>query len=84
MKKIQLVCPDGLAGENIPLAARIVAICDVYDAVTSDRVYKKGWSHEEAVQMIRNNRGSHFDPVITDAFMLEERLFEITKREYAG
>ncbi|TKB23744.1 HD domain-containing protein [Desulfopila sp. IMCC35006] len=76
--------PDGLAGENIPLAARIVALCDVYDAVTSDRVYKKAWSHEEAVQMIRKNRGRHFDPVITDAFLLEEKIFEITKREYAG
>lgn len=76
--------PDGLAGEDIPLAARIVALCDVYDAVTSDRVYKKGWSHKDAVQMIRNNRGIHFDPVITDAFMLEERLFKRTKREYAG
>lgn len=76
--------PDGLAGEDIPLAARIVALCDVYDAVTSDRIYKKAWSHEEAVQMIRKNRGIHFDPVITDAFLLEEQLFETTKREYAG
>lgn len=61
--------PDGVAGEKIPLAARIVAICDVYDAVTSDRVYKKAWPHERAVQMNKENRGSHSDPVITDIFL---------------
>lgn len=76
--------PDGLAGEKIPLAARIVALCDVYDAVTSDRIYKKAWPHEKAVRMIKENRGSHFDPVITDIFLQEERLFERTKKEYAG
>jgi HD-GYP domain-containing protein (c-di-GMP phosphodiesterase class II) len=76
--------PDGLAGEKIPLAARIVAICDVYDAVTSDRIYKKAWPHERAVQMIKENRGSHFDPVITDIFLQKEQLFEMTKKEYAG
>ncbi|TKB23728.1 HD domain-containing protein [Desulfopila sp. IMCC35006] len=76
--------PDSLEGENIPLGSRIVALCDVYDAVTSDRVYKKAWSHEKAVQMIKENRGSHFDPIITDAFLQEAQLFEITKKNYIG
>lgn len=74
--------PDGLSGYEIPLAARIVALCDVYDAVTSDRVYKKAWSHQEAVQLIKKNRGSHFDPVLVDVFLQKEKLFEVTKKEY--
>ncbi len=70
--------PDGLAGEDIPLAARIVAICDVYDAVTSERVYKKAWSHEKAIAMIRDNRGIHFDPDITDIFLqMQEEIRDV-------
>ncbi len=66
----------GLKGEDIPLSARIVALCDVYDAVTTDRVYKKAWTHGEAVEMIKENRGTHFDPVITDAFLRLEKIFD--------
>lgn len=66
----------GLKGEDIPLSARIVALCDVYDAVTTDRVYKKAWPHDEAVKMIRENRGTHFDPVVTDAFIRLEKIFD--------
>jgi HD-GYP domain-containing protein (c-di-GMP phosphodiesterase class II) len=65
----------GLKGEDIPLSARIVALCDVYDAVTTDRVYKKAWTHDEAVKMILKNRGTHFDPVVTDAFIRLEKIF---------
>jgi HD-GYP domain-containing protein (c-di-GMP phosphodiesterase class II)/methylmalonyl-CoA mutase cobalamin-binding subunit len=61
--------PRGLAGEEIPLEGRIVAVADVFDALTSDRVYRKAFSVEEAVRMMRAERGRHFDPVLLDAFM---------------
>ncbi len=61
--------PRGLKGESIPIEGRIVAVADVFDALTSDRVYRKAFSVEEAVQMMREQRGRHFDPVLLDAFM---------------
>ncbi|MEI8237238.1 MAG: two-component system response regulator [Methylococcaceae bacterium] len=61
--------PLGLAGDNIPISARLMAVADVYDALISRRVYKEGMSHEQAVQLIIEGRGSHFDPDITDAFL---------------
>ncbi|MGA2321337.1 MAG: HD domain-containing phosphohydrolase [Solirubrobacteraceae bacterium] len=61
--------PRGLAGEDIPIEGRIVAVADVFDALTSDRVYRKAFSVEEAVQMMLEQRGRHFDPVLLDAFM---------------
>ncbi|HTR89044.1 MAG TPA: HD domain-containing phosphohydrolase, partial [Solirubrobacteraceae bacterium] len=61
--------PRGLKGEAIPLEGRIVAIADVFDALTSDRVYRKAYSVEEAVGMMGEERGRHFDPVLLDAFM---------------
>jgi methanogenic corrinoid protein MtbC1 len=61
--------PRGLAGESIPIEGRIVAVADVFDALTSDRVYRKAFAVEEAVQMMREQRGRHFDPVLLDAFM---------------
>ncbi len=61
--------PRGLAGEAIPIEGRIVAVADVFDALTSDRVYRKAFSVEEAVRMMRAQRGLHFDPVLLDAFM---------------
>jgi len=60
--------PDGNSGENIPLAARIVALADVYDAITSVRVYKSALEPEVARVMIENEIGKHFDPVIVKAF----------------
>lgn len=74
--------PDGLRGEEIPLAARIVALCDVYDAVTSDRSYKKAWSHQEAVELIRNGREIHFDPAIVDVFLEKHAEFKAIKQTY--
>lgn len=62
--------PMGLKGEKIPQAARIVAVADVFDALTSSRPYKKAWPVEEAVALIRNESGSHFDPQVVDHFML--------------
>ncbi|HEY1450323.1 MAG TPA: HD domain-containing phosphohydrolase [Solirubrobacteraceae bacterium] len=61
--------PRGLVGEAIPIEGRIVAIADVFDALTSDRVYRKAFPVEEAVQMMHEQRGRHFDPVLLDAFM---------------
>jgi len=61
--------PRGLAGEAIPIEGRIVAVADVFDALTSDRVYRKAFPVEEAVQMMREQRARHFDPVLFDAFM---------------
>jgi putative two-component system response regulator len=61
--------PLGLAGDNIPISARLMAVDDVYDALISRRVYKEGMTHEQAVQLIIEGRGKHFDPDITDAFL---------------
>jgi hypothetical protein len=61
--------PRGVQGEAIPIEGRIVAIADVFDALTSDRVYRKAFAVEEAVAMMRSERGKHFDPVLLDAFL---------------
>jgi methanogenic corrinoid protein MtbC1 len=61
--------PRGLKGEEIPIEGRIVAIADVFDALTSDRVYRGAFSVEEATTMMREQRGLHFDPVLLDAFL---------------
>lgn len=61
--------PHKLAGENISLFARMGAICDVYDAVTSDRPYKKAWEAAYAIQRMVEWRGNHFDPVVFQAFV---------------
>jgi HD-GYP domain-containing protein (c-di-GMP phosphodiesterase class II) len=61
--------PFGLAGEAIPLSARIVAVADVYDALTTERRYKKAFTHDQARSIIRDARGKQFDPEIVDAFL---------------
>jgi methanogenic corrinoid protein MtbC1 len=61
--------PRGLKGEAIPIEGRIVAVADVFDALTSDRVYRKAFSVDEAIGMMLEQRGRHFDPVLLDAFM---------------
>ncbi|MCL2813894.1 MAG: HD domain-containing protein [Oscillospiraceae bacterium] len=66
----------GLAGDDIPLSARIMALSDVYDALRSKRVYKEGFSHEKAGDIITEGRGSHFDPAIADIFTAHHTLFE--------
>ena len=64
--------PIGLRGEAIPLCARIVAVCDVYDALVNDRVYRRAMPEDQALAIMKQGRGSHFDPVILDLFL--ERL----------
>jgi CHASE2 domain-containing sensor protein len=61
--------PAGLAGEDIPLSGRICAICDVYDALLSERPYKRAWPLHEALAEIRKQSGSHFDPALVEVFM---------------
>jgi putative two-component system response regulator len=61
--------PRGIKGEDIPLQGRLMAIVDVYDALVSDRPYKKAFSHEEAVKIISDSRGGHFDPDLVDLFI---------------
>jgi putative two-component system response regulator len=73
--------PYGLAGDEIPLSARIVALCDVYDALTSVRVYKDGMSHEEAKRIIREGAGAHFDPAVVEAFLRIDGRFNKVAQE---
>jgi putative nucleotidyltransferase with HDIG domain len=61
--------PRGLKGDETPLAARIFAIIDVFDALTTDRPYRKAWKREEALRYIRDQSGKHFDPEIVNAFL---------------
>jgi PAS domain S-box-containing protein/putative nucleotidyltransferase with HDIG domain len=63
--------PRGLKKDQIPLAARIFAVVDVYDALTSDRPYRKAWSREAALEYIRQESGRHFDPQVVDMFFME-------------
>ncbi|GAB6096708.1 hypothetical protein JCM14469_29610 [Desulfatiferula olefinivorans] len=67
--------PRGLAGDAIPLSARIVALADVYDALTSKRVYKEAFTHEQAIKIIVSERGRQFDPDIVDMFMARNKEF---------
>lgn len=68
--------PNGISGESIPLSARIVAIADVYDALTTRRVYKDAFTHTVARNIIVEGNGTHFDPVLVDAFLSLEPQFD--------
>ncbi len=70
----------GLKGEQIPLEARIFAICDAYDALRSERPYKSASPHEEAVEKIKEDSGTHFDPDIVNAFLRCEEVFRDLER----
>jgi putative two-component system response regulator len=61
--------PQGLAGDSIPIEGRIAAVADVFDALTSDRPYKRAWTIDEAVAFLRAGRAQHFDPVLVDMFL---------------
>ena len=67
--------PDQLAGEAIPLPARLMAVADVYDALRSRRPYKRAFDHAEAVDILREGRAKHFDPLLIDAFVALEGAF---------
>ena len=67
--------PLGLKGEAIPICGRLMAVADVYDALIAKRVYKEGFSHEKAVSIILEGRGTHFDPDVVDAFEVLQTSF---------
>jgi len=73
--------PAGLRGEAIPREARIVSVADVYDALTSKRVYKPALSHPEAVAIVQRGRDTQFDPVVVDALCACDAVFEHTARQ---
>jgi putative two-component system response regulator len=81
--------PNRLSGESIPLCGRIVALSDVYDALTTPRVYKPAYSHNMAKEIVLEGRGTHFDPDVVDAFLageaqfiaIKERLEEVPMEE---
>ncbi|MFA7268574.1 MAG: two-component system response regulator [Sterolibacterium sp.] len=75
--------PHGLAGEDIPLSARLMAVADVYDALISRRVYKEGMAHETAVLIMVDGRGTHFDPDIIDAFVEIQGEFRTIAQRFA-
>jgi HD-GYP domain-containing protein (c-di-GMP phosphodiesterase class II) len=77
--------PDGLRGEAIPLGARILSIVDCYDALTSDRPYRRALSHACAMTMIQERRGTMYDPDIADAFLrIIHRLQSVAGRDRTG
>lgn len=77
--------PNGLKGEDIPVVGRIVAIADVFDALTSRRPYKEAWSFEDSLAEIKKGSGSQFDPQLTEAFMGIENdvrsIFELNREQ---
>lgn len=75
--------PDNLAGEEIPVSARLMAVADVYDALISKRVYKPAFSHEQALDVMKKGRGTHFDPDVLDAFFAIEERFAQIANEFA-
>ncbi len=75
--------PRGLAGERIPLAARILALADVYDALTTERPYKSAWPHDRALAWITERSGSHFDPDVVAAFLACERAADGIRGRWA-
>jgi len=76
--------PNGLKGEEIPLSGRLMALADVYDALISERVYKKAFSHEKAKSIILEGDGLHFDPEVVQAFLAIEHEFVAIADKYRG
>lgn len=78
--------PDGLAGEQIPLTARILSVVDFFDAVREDRPYRKGMTAAEALRLLKEGRGSHFDPLVVDTFIANLANFrrDIERHEANG
>ncbi len=74
--------PQGLSGEQIPLCARIVALADAYDAISSRRCYKDALPHKKVKEIILHERGRHFDPTIVEAFLRQEKTFMAIREKY--
>jgi len=75
--------PQGITGDDIPESARLMAIVDAYDALTSDRVYRAGVPHDKAMQLIFQERGSQFAPDMVDAFIEVQHMFKDIAQQYA-
>lgn len=75
--------PRGLKYGEIPLSARIMALADMYDALVSERVYKRKWTHEEACEEILKNKGKRFDPAVVEAFIEEQSFFNDIANRYS-
>lgn len=75
--------PQGLSGNTIPLSARVVALADVYDALSVERCYKQPIPHEKCVEIIRGEGGKHFDPAIVEVFLQIESEFDRIRSTYA-
>ncbi|MBT4257448.1 MAG: HD domain-containing protein, partial [Gammaproteobacteria bacterium] len=74
--------PEGIMGDAIPVSARLMAVADVYDALISKRVYKPGFTHKKAVEIISKGKGTHFDPDMVDAFLEVEDEFRNIALEF--
>ena len=74
--------PQGLKGDDIPISGRLMAIADVYDALISKRVYKEAYSHDKAVEIVRQSAGTHLDPDIVEAFLALQNEFQQIAKHY--
>ena len=74
--------PEGLSGEDIPLSARIMAVADVFDALISKRVYKDAFSFDKAMEIIKEDSGTHFDPKVAEAFLAASAQVRETARRF--
>ena len=75
--------PEGLSGDDIPISARLMAVADVYDALISRRVYKSPMPHDDAVKIMMEGKGSHFDPDMIDAFIACQDQFRVIGEKYS-
>jgi putative two-component system response regulator len=76
--------PKGLSKEEIPISGRLMALSDVYDALISKRVYKEAYTHDDAKKIILEERGTHFDPDVVDAFIKRESEFIGIMQKFQG
>lgn len=77
--------PDGLKGEEIPISAQVVSMADVYDALVSERVYKKAFTHEQAVKMIINGECGVFNPLLIECLVdIQDELADVYKRNISA
>jgi len=84
LSQVRELCVEPVAGEDIPVSARITALADVYDALISTRVYKKAWPEEQVIAEIVKNRGIQFDPEVVDAFMQIQDTIRAIRHKYQG
>ncbi len=83
LSQVRELCVEPIAGEDIPIAARITALADVYDALCSRRVYKEAWPEEEVIQTILEGRGTQFDPDVVDAFLDIQDVIRAIRAKFA-